>query len=539
MPSAILETMTCAICGEREAVVFMRRRGGNGSGDISLCEECARGRGLTVGRGRIELRFEDLLSIPSSDASARSMTCPCCGFSVEDLHAEGRLGCLDCADIFRPEIERYLRARSAGPFFVPDAAKGEADAAARTSGREAALRAALVREDYEEAAAIRDGLSKRAPAIAKPADACGSELFDDSPFVKHAFGTGGMSASAPDVDVVLETRARLCRNYRRESGPARRFASGEERRTLAAMAATLPGISVFALPVLDPAALASLVENGAVPRSFALDGAASLALSRSGPVAILLGAGDSLSVLSRIAGLDALRALRLVNSMAVPFATLGPFALDGEFGYVCEKLCDFGSGLSLEALVHLPALGQEGQSERALRGLLAHGLQVRGFYGSEDGSAGDLYEVSTDHAYGQAPSEMARDFRQALGRVVEAERRARASLAERKADEVLDRAGRGLGLLRNCRFVGAAEAAAALSALRLAALAGFLSRPEPAVLGSRLAALGPAAVRRDSPKAADDGRSARRGDERARARLLASLLEGGMIEEGGHRCSKD
>jgi protein-arginine kinase/protein-arginine kinase activator protein McsA len=538
--------MICAICGEREAVVFMRRSGGNGSGDVALCAECARERGLSVGKGKIELRFEDLLQAPSADAPSRPVTCPQCGLSQEELRAEGRLGCLGCAAAFRPEIERYLRARSMGPLYVPDGAQGPGatlgDAAGKDPG--AALRAALAAEDYEKAAAIRDGL---APASGKgesrsPVPAS----FDGFPYAMAVLGTGEQALlkgpdGAPDSDVVLESRARLQRNYLPPAGASRRFASHEERRDLvAALASVLPSLPVHGLAGLDPLVLAALVEAGALPRAFALDVTSSLALSPSRPVAVLLGAGDSLSIQARLAGLDPSGALEAANGMASSLEALGPYAFDAEFGFLCEKLCDFGSGLALEALLHLPALGQEGQLEKALRSLLAHGFQVRGFYGSEAGSSGDLYEVVTDHAYGQAPSAMARDFREVIARIVEAERRARAKLASAKAEELLDRAGRGLGLLRNCRFVGAAEAAAALSSLRLAALAGFLPEPGPAALGARLRALGPAAVRLAGPAGAPGGEGGlRRGEERARARLLAKLLEGSMLEEGGRRCSRD
>jgi len=534
--------MICAICGERDAVVFMRRSGGNGSGDVALCEECARERGLSVGKGRIELRFEDLFSAPSAGALPQPVTCPQCGLSLEELRTDLRLGCLGCADAFRPEIERYLRARSMGPLFVPD---GDAEATkpvADGMDARAALGAALAAEDYEKAAAIRDGLSSPPGMTGSPPPSVPAS-FEELPFAAAVLGTGARPprSGAPDDDVVLETRARLQRNYQQPEASTRQFASrGEKQALAAALSAALPSLPLFALSRLDPRIPAVLVESGALPRSFALDSSSSVALSPSGPLAVLLGAGDSLSIQARLAGLDPRGALDSAHAMASSLSILGPYAVDAEFGFVCERLCDFGSGLTLEALLHLPALGQEGQLERALRSLLAHGLQVRGFYGSEAGSSGDLYEVVTDHAYGQSPSAMARDFGAVIARVVDAERRARANLVARKLDDVLDRAGRGLGLLRNCRFVGAAEAATALSSLRLAALSGLLSEPGAAALGTRLRALGPAAVRLAGPPELVGGEGgARRGEEKARARLLAKLLEGSMLEEGGRRCSRD
>ena len=227
------------------------------------------------------------------------------------------------------------------------------------------------------------------------------------------------------------------------------------------------------------------------------------------------------------------------NAGLPPSASLVPFAFDEDFGYVCERLCDFGSGLSIGALLHLPALGQAGQLDRALRSLLAHGLEVEGYYGAEGGSTGDLYRVSTVDSQDQDAAAMAADFAMVMGRMVLAERSARETLLSGRREELLDRAGRALGLLQNCRFLGVAEGAAALSALRLATLVGLTEGIDAATVGARLRTLGPAAIAFASPDGAAAAASARRFEESSRARLLAGLVAGSVIVDGGHRCSRD
>jgi len=547
--------MICAICGEREAALFIRRSRGDSSEDLALCEECAKRRGLSAGNGRIELRIEELLAPEAEAGTGLPAACPSCGLGVEELRREGRLGCPSCVATFRAELGRILRSSAKPPFFRgvapaagaesavraapahkpapepgPEARTGElAEARLSEPALEASLEAALAAEAYELAASIRDSLAKlnaagAAPGSANPPTAAAAEPFA---LIRGAPGFVLSGGEGSDADVVLWTKARVARNLSGLAFPGAGSESAPSRRIAAPVAAALEDWRLLSLASAGEAARRALVETGFVSRAYALDPGALLAYSGREPFYCLFDEIDHLRLVARLPGLSTRAALGLALSRAAAFeAAAGARgfepAFDEEFGYLSARTADLGSGVALTATLHLPALAVAGLAERAFRPVLAAGFALRGFYGAETGSAGDLYEVSTERAYGLSPEELAEGLEAVLRPLVKAERRARAELAGPRREDLLDLAGRALGLLRYCRRLPATEAQAHVSALRLALLAGVA---ESGVAESGVAEAGVA-------QAVAAGGSAPAATPEALAGLLASLGPGCLALRG-------
>ncbi len=534
--------MICALCGERDAVLFIRRSRGDSSEDLALCAECAKGRGLSAGKGRLELRIEELLDPPAEAGAAPAAACPTCGLGVEELRREGRLGCASCASAFRAELGRSLRARRRPPFYrgrrdgppAADAATSEAAAplsppadALEAAALSSRLAAALAAEDYELAASLRDGLAARGALLPLPGAA--------------AFDLAGREG--PEGDVVLWTEVRISRNWPDLVFPGRAAGPSPSRERARALFGGRPDWSLQPLAAAGDSGRRALVEAGYLSRAYAAEPEAFVALS--GSLYCLFDEADHLRLRARLAGFHAAAALdeatRQARRLELAAEAAGlPFAFDEDFGYLASRLEECGLGAVLGACLHLPALAVSGLAERAFRPALAAGFALRGFYGAETGSAGDLYELSTERAYGLSEEELAAGFEMAVRGLVAAERRARAELLASRREELLDIAGRALGTLRYCRFLSAAEGAAQLSALRLGLLAGVVVGAEPADLAGLLGGLGPGglALRSRGPAAAP-GKPGSRGlsrldsADRLRARLAGEAVAGLELKAGG------
>lgn len=549
--------MICSICGDREAVVFMRHSAKATRGELALCEECAALRGLTVGKGRLELRFEDLLAEVPPNQSSPVARCPHCGSDLDLVRREARIGCPACAEVFRPEIERYMRTRSRPPYHrvspepLPPSMEGPRPELLSRLGR------ALAEEDYEAAALIRDGLAQIAhPGQASPGPSgtdglCGAALGREvrgegllsilAPTIPQRPQAAPPPGEAPEADVILDTRALRSRNFSGELFPGRAGQGGPLSQGLATrleeFSASLPGYALVEVCGLGREFMPALAELALLPRRASLDSRTPLLLAPARDSYLLFCQDSHIEARTRLRGLAATASLSLLRAATEAFSSFGPFAFDEDFGFLAPRLQDCGTGLCLESLVHLPALAQEGLVEKALRGLLSRGLQVKGFYGSEEGSLGDLWLVGTEWAFGASEQDIASEFESALSALARGERKARAGLVRKKREEVLDRAGRALGLFSSCRFLGAAEAAENLSALRLAALEGELSGIDPARLGMLVGCLGPAfleylaTLNPLAPAEALPGEAVkgRRRDERLRAAWLAAATSGGAI----------
>jgi protein arginine kinase len=532
----------CIECGKREASIFIRRSGSEGlpGSDLALCESCARRRGISAGKGQLAIRFEELLA-PPGDPPSILLSCAECSSSLEALRERGRLGCAACAEVFRPEIGARLRRRARPPWFRDQApgAPREARVLAAAPDRprlEAELRSALAAEDYEKAARLRDAIAHaeegRGASGQAPRPTEGGK---PDPALSPAFGLLPR-AEAPSDDVILSSQVRLVRNYADLPFPASPSGGASPSRSRAAEALSLlPGLDAWRLGETPENFGRFLAERGLASRAWTSDPDSMLGLGREDPLVLLADETDHLVLLAVMPGLAPRPALAMAQEAGRALESGGRLAFDPEFGWLSPRLDSLGTGLSLSLRLHLPALSSMGMTDRVLGPLLESGLAIHGIHGAEEGSAGDIFEVMTEHAYGATTEAMVAIVEAAAG-VAAPERRARAEIAMWKGEELLDRSGRALGLLRHARRLEQGEAAAALSTLRLGALAGRVAGLDSREAGRYLGLLGPASLACEArrlgfelPVEAEAASSA----ARLRSLLLGNFVAGARLVEGG------
>ena len=101
------------------------------------------------------------LSAQKARAQARSMRCPDCGISLEELRRHGRVGCAGCYDVFADYLAELLERMHGAQEHVgrlPGIGEGELERLQRVTSLKGELDLAIRKEDYEHAAAIRDEL---------------------------------------------------------------------------------------------------------------------------------------------------------------------------------------------------------------------------------------------------------------------------------------------------------------------------------------------------------------------------------------------
>jgi protein arginine kinase activator len=488
----------CAQCGEREALVFIRRRGGAGDGcDIVLCEACARERGIVAGNGGIELNFGELIGegLERLPSRASSLRCPKCSMELSAVLRERRLGCPACAEAFSTEIMRAL-GRDAMPalkeepdFFVP-ASSPESGAPRELAAR---LATALAGEEYEKAAALRDEISRLAQAPGED----GAVGHTANPFpVDFPLGHDSLFISpGPDDDVVLWTSAVLRRNLEGLPFPGTPGSTpAPSRSILLEKAFAADGWRSWGMAELGPAARRSLAERGLVPRSYAADLEAGLAANFGTGAFALLDEGDHLRLRAVRPGFDPRSALASALAEAGRIGERVPLARHPRLGWICARLSDCGTGASISALIHLPAITAAGLRDRLFHALMAEGAVIRGFYSTGEESSGSLYEIGVEPAAFPNLEAMVRAFSNSVAKAVQSERRARSEISEKGKARLADSEGRAFGTALYCSLLGAEEAASIVSTLRLAAIRGSLMGADPRGLAILLTSLGTATL---------------------------------------------
>ncbi len=164
--------MLCDECGKNKATVHLTEIINEQITKLNLCEACAKEKGSDVEQ---HFGIADLLAA-LSDAETTTQTpaqggavaaktkCAHCGLAYEDFKKIGRLGCSECYAAFRasllPLLKRIHGAQQhMGKTPHPDLLKEQKLSSKLHEELEATkqeLAKAVKREDFEEAAALRD-----------------------------------------------------------------------------------------------------------------------------------------------------------------------------------------------------------------------------------------------------------------------------------------------------------------------------------------------------------------------------------------------
>lgn len=523
--SAIFQIVTCAQCGEREAIVFIRRSGGPSEGcDIMLCEACAGNRGIIAGNGSLELNIDDLVGAgldPASSAGSPA-TCPTCGLDLTALRREGRLGCANCAGIFTEEIVKAI-GRKPRIDLGYEASAVRANETAPRLRRD--LESALDSEDYETAAKLRDELSRLEGSEDELLRLGSGSNFPFEPYPPRI-------DRGPEDDVVLRSSARVYRNLVGLPFPGSPHGpSSPSRDVLRDRFLAMGEWKASTMAELGGVGRRSLAERGIVSRGYAADDSSLIIASAADRTYALLDEGDHLRIATVVPGLDPGAAMAPAQAAAAGLGKKLDFARRPGIGWICSRVEDCGLGCMLSASVHIPALTAAGMRDRLFRAIMADGVAVRGYYSSSEESAGSVYEIGIESTAFDSVAALVEAFSLAASKVVAAERRARSEIAARGRVALADAEGRAFGVTRYFSLAGIEEAASLLSVLRLSALRGSLRGVDHRSLGTLLLALGAGSISLSSGLAEIPGTD---DQEACRAGIVKEALSGAEYRvEGG------
>lgn len=162
--------MNCMECKKKAASVFFKAVVNNKITEMSLCESCARDKGIELTMGQDFLSFSGLFGDLSELAKEflpvekKSLRCPACGLKYSQFKETGRLGCPECYKSFEPQLTQLLTrihgcALHSGKKYQPSPAPGPASPLLIEAARKE-LKAAVEREDFETAARLRDKIKE-------------------------------------------------------------------------------------------------------------------------------------------------------------------------------------------------------------------------------------------------------------------------------------------------------------------------------------------------------------------------------------------
>lgn len=154
--------MLCDICGKTDATVHLTEIVNDKMTKLHLCEECAKAKGAEMeehfGLSDLMAGLADLGTNLEPEAMS-AIKCPACGFTYQDFKKLGRLGCGDCYEAFKKQLDPLLKRihganRHVGK--VPLMAGKTMKEDRTLQEMKIALEKAITSEEFEEAAKLRD-----------------------------------------------------------------------------------------------------------------------------------------------------------------------------------------------------------------------------------------------------------------------------------------------------------------------------------------------------------------------------------------------
>jgi protein arginine kinase activator len=158
--------MKCEICGLKDAVIHIRQIQKDLVHELHICEDCAQEKGL-LREEDSELPIANLLSgllegkdTPSAVSEVKEV-CPSCGMKGSEFRKQGKFGCPECFNAFEKDVRVIVSQMAARPHHagkLPRALASVHSESMAEDGIREELRQAVEREDYEQAAQLRDRL---------------------------------------------------------------------------------------------------------------------------------------------------------------------------------------------------------------------------------------------------------------------------------------------------------------------------------------------------------------------------------------------
>ena len=161
--------MLCDVCKKNPATVHLTEIIDEQMNELHLCEDCARHKSAAMEQ---QFGLSELLAgmadfeKPDKDEENVAIKCPNCNLTYADFKKVGRLGCGECYNAFRKYLAPLLKRIHGSNQHVgksplkdkaiPKTGKKKVDA----GDLKVELQKAIQREDFEEAARLRDQIKK-------------------------------------------------------------------------------------------------------------------------------------------------------------------------------------------------------------------------------------------------------------------------------------------------------------------------------------------------------------------------------------------
>jgi protein arginine kinase len=285
---------------------------------------------------------------------------------------------------------------------------------------------------------------------------------------------------AGPVPIVLSTRIRLARNLRNQPFPG--WAKVAQKCEILSQSSetlrevpTLKTATFFNIEDLADTEKHILVERHLISRELSESSHSSgVLVGRNQSCSIMVNEEDHLRIQVLRNGFDLEKTWKTIDSLDSKMEERLDYAFAEQFGYLTACPTNLGTGMRASVMMHLPGLYISNQIEKVIRAVNQLGMVVRGLFGEGSDAIGSIFQISNQQTLGESEKEILARLRKVLTEIVQHECNARMLLVESDRLKLMDKIGRGYGVLRNSHLLNSKESMSLLSLMRFAVDLGML-----------------------------------------------------------------
>ena len=281
-----------------------------------------------------------------------------------------------------------------------------------------------------------------------------------------------------ESDVVLSSRVRLARNLRQIPfiGKANKKDKEEVLKIMEGIVSNIGyGLKIFKLKDMDDITKMELVEKNLISPEFALNNTenGAILINEEENTCIMLNEEDHLRIQVFGSGLEIENIMNLAIEIDEKIGKLIDYAYHDKYGFLTSCPTNVGTGARASIMVHLPALTKTGNINKILEVVNNFGMNIRGIYGENSKTQGNIYQISTKQSLGISEKEIMKNIKLITEKIIEQERLARKYLGKNKL-ELEDKVCRSYGILSSCKKISSNECNNLLSDIKLGTDLGMI-----------------------------------------------------------------
>ncbi len=280
-----------------------------------------------------------------------------------------------------------------------------------------------------------------------------------------------------DSDVVVSTRIRYARNFRnyKFNINTKEEADKINEEVKSKVLSIGYGLKFFKMQDIDDLTKLSLLEKNIISPECAMDKnkVSGILINDEENICIMINEEDHLREQVFGSGLNLDATFNLAKEIDMQIEKIFDIAKNKKYGYLTSCPTNVGTGLRASVMVHLPGLTKTGNIKKVLEAISNFGLNIRGIYGENSNSSGDMYQISNKQTIGINEEDIIKNLKIITEKIVQQERQARKLLASNKI-ELEDMCYRSFGIISNCRKISSEEIRKLLSDVKLGTDLGII-----------------------------------------------------------------